>query len=282
MPRNYIITPNTRVCRKCLEGFYYQKGYGYFCSTWCKEIFFSEFNHGNKQGYVLGCRCSSCKEGRTKKTVGTHKLVCETCGEIYISGTKNKRFCTDKCRNLSTTAKSSVTCDICGVLGYRTRHLNTPYRCKKCRRDNPNHGRGYYMSHRCRCEICVEDVNTYQRDWIRKYYRDTGISYSNGFRKNYEYISVETRLEIFERDGWRCLGCGQDLTLEGLSMYDGRYPTIDHIVCSSWIGTADNSKSNLRSLCRDCNLRRKDDPEGKKLWLKDPQKWENQNKIYTK
>lgn len=136
------------------------------------------------------------------------------------------------------------------------------------------------MSSRCRCDVCVEEVNAYQRDWIRKYYRSTGISYSNGYRKNYEYISTETRLYVFERDRWECLECSQDLTLVGLSIYDNRYPTIDHIVCTSWLGgTPDNSTENLRSLCRKCNLSRRDDPKGRVEWLEDPIKWEHENKI---
>lgn len=56
-------------------------------------------------------------------------------------------------------------------------------------------------------------------------------------------INVGKRLQVFQRDGFRCKLCGSSGNL-----------TIDHIVPRSNGGSDD--KENLRTLCRTCNINR--------------------------
>lgn len=51
-----------------------------------------------------------------------------------------------------------------------------------------------------------------------------------------------TRKRILDRDGWLCLYCGKDLTLEA------RDATVDHIIPKDLGGTDDDS--NLVASCR--------------------------------
>lgn len=64
-------------------------------------------------------------------------------------------------------------------------------------------------------------------------------------------ISQRTRYYILHRDGFRCRACGRGPD-------DGVKLTIDHIVPVDWGGG--NEKSNLQTLCMECN-------EGKKAWV---------------
>ncbi|MFQ3583430.1 MAG: HNH endonuclease [Cyanobacteriota bacterium] len=61
-------------------------------------------------------------------------------------------------------------------------------------------------------------------------------------------IPAVVREYILQRDGFRCLGCGKTASQAKLQ--------IDHIVPIAHGGS--NDISNLQTLCRDCNLRKKD------------------------
>lgn len=53
------------------------------------------------------------------------------------------------------------------------------------------------------------------------------------------------RYEIMQRDGWRCVLCGN-------GRKEGTLLQIDHITAKCFGGT--NNKKNLRTLCIDCNI----------------------------
>ncbi len=62
---------------------------------------------------------------------------------------------------------------------------------------------------------------------------------------NYVPIRSGLRWEIFARDGWTCRSCGRSPSRDGITL------EVDHIQPRSKGGTGD--KSNLQTLCRDCN-----------------------------
>jgi len=62
-------------------------------------------------------------------------------------------------------------------------------------------------------------------------------------------VSVRTRHQILERDGFRCLDCGA-------SPSNGALLEVDHIVPISKGGS--NDPSNLRTLCSECNRGKSD------------------------
>ncbi len=61
-------------------------------------------------------------------------------------------------------------------------------------------------------------------------------------------IPLETRLEVFARDRWRCKICNRTSHEAPLE--------VDHIIPLSRGGTDD--KDSLQALCRDCNLDKSD------------------------
>lgn len=63
------------------------------------------------------------------------------------------------------------------------------------------------------------------------------------------HISKHARLLVCERAGWKCQGCGADLTAAG-----DRDIHIDHITPVARFGATRDD--NLQLLCRDCNLRK--------------------------
>ncbi len=62
-------------------------------------------------------------------------------------------------------------------------------------------------------------------------------------------ISGKTRLDVFERDGYRCQMCGRTVE-DGIKLH------IDHIIPFSKGGTSD--MDNLQVLCHECNLAKHD------------------------
>ena len=66
-------------------------------------------------------------------------------------------------------------------------------------------------------------------------------------RQQMRYVSAAKRMEVLERDGYRCVYCSADLRTEPLA--------IDHKVPVSAGGT--NDVDNLQATCRTCNARKK-------------------------
>lgn len=60
-------------------------------------------------------------------------------------------------------------------------------------------------------------------------------------------VGPERRKALYERDGWKCVTCGED---------DVEKLTLDHRVPQSKGG--DNSDENLQTMCEDCNVRKGD------------------------
>jgi hypothetical protein len=66
-------------------------------------------------------------------------------------------------------------------------------------------------------------------------------------RRGNRRIGPERREKLYERDGWKCVECGED---------DSALLTLDHKIPRSKGG--DNSDDNLQTMCHDCNNRKGD------------------------
>jgi hypothetical protein len=62
------------------------------------------------------------------------------------------------------------------------------------------------------------------------------------------------RLEIFERDGWRCGICGQPTPRWLIGSNDPQRPTLDHIIPLSRGG--EHSRRNAQCACWRCNIKK--------------------------
>lgn len=74
-----------------------------------------------------------------------------------------------------------------------------------------------------------------------------GANGSNG----HHWIRDEKRARIYERDGYRCVWCGVNVTAG-----PGASATLDHVIGRDAGGT--NEANNLVTCCVSCNSRRKD------------------------
>lgn len=66
------------------------------------------------------------------------------------------------------------------------------------------------------------------------------------------YIPKAVRLAVYERDGWVCQLCLEDVDPD-LHYSDIWSATLDHIICRSWTTEPDHSEGNLRLAHRWCN-----------------------------
>ena len=75
------------------------------------------------------------------------------------------------------------------------------------------------------------------------------VSTNQYIQENVRTISGKTRLDVFERDDYRCQMCGRTVD-DGIKLH------IDHIVPFSKGGS--NEMDNLQVLCHECNLAKHD------------------------
>lgn len=87
----------------------------------------------------------------------------------------------------------------------------------------------------------VESAYTWRRDAVDRA-RDYGAV----------IVEVFDRVEIFERDGWRCQLCG--ITCRQPSPFDRCAATVDHVVPLALGG--EHSRANAQTACLSCNGRK--------------------------
>lgn len=133
--------------------------------------------------------------------------------------------------------------------------------CNTCRRADWQHGtRKGYRSAKCRCDECRAWASAEIAAYRKQYQGRTGKSLSRKYRNrgdNNAYVSRAERHAIYDRDGWVCQLCGDDVP-RGLDPNDKLAPTLDHIECRSWALIPDHSPENLRLAHRSCNASRRD------------------------
>lgn len=190
--------------------------------------------------------------------------------------------------------RPDLPCASCGEMMWRsaTSLPEGQARCRKCRYANTAHGtRRRYREHGCRCDECRAWANAQSRAYNASRRERTGESYwqsikpakqrtttgectkcgkamdrvrtasplcapCRGNRPGYNIrVSAESRLAIYERDGWICQICTEpvDPAAPANTTWDA---TLDHIVPRSKGG--DDSPANLRLAHRWCNSVRGD------------------------
>jgi 5-methylcytosine-specific restriction endonuclease McrA len=92
---------------------------------------------------------------------------------------------------------------------------------------------------RSRCEQCQENHNIMKPQRIR----------ATSDARGYDYAWRKIRIQILNRDNWRCHYCEKVLS--------GSDATVDHLQPLSKFG-AKLDPSNLVAACRSCNSKKKD------------------------
>ena len=148
--------------------------------------------------------------------------------------------------------------------------------CLDCRKKGlapvtAKHGTVYRYNLGCKCADCAgakRDANSAHRDRVitehgvnpatlyrRRYRERTGRRYP--VDAYWDWITVEQRYDIYERDGYVCHLCGDSVDRE--AHYNDDYaPSLDHIIPRSADGLDD--PENLKTAHRVCNSIRQDAP----------------------
>ncbi len=85
----------------------------------------------------------------------------------------------------------------------------------------------------------------------KEYKRSTNNNRKRARRYHCSYDSSIRRIEVFERDGWRCRICGRKTPKRLLGKNKPNAPTLDHILPLSLGGG--HTWNNVQCACRQCN-----------------------------
>lgn len=191
--------------------------------------------------------CLSCRP--RKRQLGlSHTRTCAVCGGTF-EGAVNQRNCSKRCANTAREERRKVPCAICGTRIWPSRSRVQP-RCQPCRRnvDKHEHGTVANYSRGCRCERCRGAKSADVRAYVARR-RAEGRPLKR-YGSSGPWIAPKVRDAVFERDGWACQLCGEQVDRAADPNGDW-YPSLDHIVPQAKGGS--HAMENLRTAHRWCN-----------------------------
>ena len=96
------------------------------------ELHHKNGNHKDNHLENLEILCSNCHG--VKHAYSMHKKVCPQCGNEFITGVKQQKFCCDECRREYVSKKFEKKCEHCGKV-FTTNRADAKYCCSKCSHD---------------------------------------------------------------------------------------------------------------------------------------------------
>lgn len=244
--------PNHRVCVGCGKEFVRKKrskGSNTYCSRECR------FEHIKREGFLAGLgnpEVKSVLAGRVKALRSMevvrdkHRLCnvvsrlvkdikrCQHCGIVFCG--RRAKYCSTRCANAAQSQQLRVmasakiktitkwTCRICGaVVSQRGNQIRN----------------GLQL-----CKRCGADAARWRMSQSRRA-REAGVMRIEKFNK----------VDVFERDGWRCQLCGRPV-MRIVTGYNPRMATVDHIVPLSRGGP--HTIDNCQTACMMCNATKQD------------------------
>lgn len=212
------------------------------CGSCKQDKALEEFSPSYRGRVGTWCRpCFAAYNRGERGHLAAHEPhLCEWCGSPYVPQTKQSRgvrYCSRGCKDLARTARYVV--DLAASKPARV--------CLQC-------GMALPQSMRADAKFCSATCNSNAHQLKRKLRSRGGPSGSDGY----------VRVQIAERDKWRCGICG------GAVSKDRRYPdplcgSLDHVIPVSQGGTSD--PYNLRLTHLRCNVQRRDGGGGEQLAL---------------
>jgi 5-methylcytosine-specific restriction endonuclease McrA len=173
-----------------------------------------------------------------------HVSACEYCKTDYERNRANQIFCSRRCGinhrlDMRTRSVSTTNCTECGVLFSRV----FPHRSRTTCSDDCAKARERSLK---------ETVNSRRSKRIMAARTSAKI---RGCTTRRESIDP---YDVFHRDGWKCVACGDETPKELRGSIEDNAPELDHVIPISRGG--EHTYSNLQTLCRLCNLLKSDMP----------------------
>lgn len=239
--------PLDRICPCCGEAFTAHSNRAIYCSTACR----SWVNAARRKGWrakkrpparaCLTCGqstptlrhaycCPECKpmrvrDGKVYRHPKERTANCDVCGREFTTRRARQRFCTRRCSDLSVSN-----------LGRYQERLGR--RCERCGDPLPE-------THRLGRRFCTESCQVRFNQEIRRA-RRRGLPA--------ERIS---RHEVFERDGWVCALCHEDIdpTLADREPFSA---SLDHIIPLAYDWSPGHVWGNVQATHLRCNISKRD------------------------
>lgn len=177
------------------------------------------------------------------------------CRECRSKNYKEKKYYVPKGRNGNGIEKKPIVTKILNGVTFQFKHCTD---CKTWKTVNNFH-KSARMSDGLEiyCKACRKvSVGTYFKSEKGKRNSNKARNKRLSYGQQIIFSPLE-RFLILERDNWKCLNCGckvHDRNSGNWNTDDKAH--IDHIIALSQGGTSD--PTNLRILCRKCNLSKKD------------------------
>ena len=127
----------------------------------CGEI--KNIHHFQKQKDCIDGHRNKCKECSNKK----FPTICQCCGKEFYADRKGRKFCSNKCRNLSQINKITTRCEQCGKTIQKKKSYYEKaehhYCSTKCRSlwlsiHNSGTNNKQYKRVIFKCEVCGEEA----------------------------------------------------------------------------------------------------------------------------
>lgn len=196
-------------------------------------------------------------------------ISCAVCNEKFQSRTNRAKYCSDRCRHFGKPSASGLSCFICGEKMYKSSSSKPQGEAAHNNCLSSQHGSAGMYANGCRCGKCIgartDRMRTYLPQWRAAYKAKHGEHPGTAYRRRYRarfghnppnsgsWIDHEIRLEIYERDDWKCKICDEPIDVDA-HWNDNLAPSLDHIVPRSLGGSDD--PDNLRTAHRSCNSSR--------------------------
>ena len=235
---------------------------------------------------------------RDQSRQAKHACECTHCGSAFRAARKSQPYCSTVCFHLANRKRIFLVCENTQC---SKEFQTTPSRAAKGRRyccrecsypppfvcQNPKCGCVFRMKHRTNdqwtnkgkycCPECYRDhrwgYHRPRRKSSRRAVRSAGDrSIATSLRKRCKQYGLTfdpacTRQAVLNRDGWMCQKCGKLCNKEYKLNPVTKVPSLrnaehDHIIPLSVSGSLGNVFENSQCLCRQCNAKKRDKPEG--------------------
>lgn len=276
--------PAPRFCAACYRERKYQRvkpvgtGACHHCGTSCERKFCSQKCSEDSRRFAFVCPV--CGITFNPKRTGVTCCTRE-CGFKYYrrnkaEAAKIRRSVRTKAKAESDLAKSQRVCVVCGAAFVGSsqsficsspchrerlraaREAAAGSREKRCVECGSLFVVPYKWGHGAR-RVCSDKC---ARRHARRGGRHNGRSHPDRARRRGQgYELGITRVDVFNRDGWRCQLCGKATPKRLLRDYRSKNaPTLDHILPIKAGGS--HTWDNLQCACRSCNSRKSSRPLG--------------------